>query len=216
MCSILPVREVQFASAGQGARQRACIAQWHAYLDPNEEGCGQGKEGCVELMQSPVFAVAILGIARLRKMNSNLLTTIQEQDRVPEACERNADHFSELCRARDLLIRDLEQRTRNADIAMRESIGAASVQRGRPQAPADARGEMEGRRDGRGGPAGHVRDNNGLAADLQGQIERPTSEASSRPESPSLEERGSFSRRKSPARSSGAVGFRRPEKGGGA
>ncbi|RYP42291.1 hypothetical protein DL768_010362 [Monosporascus sp. mg162] len=46
------------------------------------------------------------------------------------------------------------------------------------------------------GSAGHVRGNDDLVADLRGQIDRLMLEASPRPESPSLEERGSFWRRK--------------------
>ncbi|RYP66430.1 hypothetical protein DL770_008806 [Monosporascus sp. CRB-9-2] len=67
---------------------------------------------------------AVLEIARLREMNSNALTIIKEQHRVLEGVrEHNADRFSELCRVQDLLLRDLGQRTRSADIAMRESTG---------------------------------------------------------------------------------------------
>ncbi|RYO78104.1 hypothetical protein DL764_010148 [Monosporascus ibericus] len=94
--------------------------------------------------------------------------------------EHNADRFSELCRVQDIFIRDLEQRERNAEIATRESTE-------RLRCSEAARGHLRVLVTRIGRPAGCERP--------QGQIDRLTLEASSRPESPSLEERGSFHRR---------------------
>ncbi|RYP20800.1 hypothetical protein DL767_009385 [Monosporascus sp. MG133] len=110
---------------------------------------------------------------------SIFLTIAKEQDCVPEGVrEHNADRFSELCRVQDLLIRDLEQRARSADIAMRESTGRLRCSEVAPRAPA--------------GSVGHVRDSDGLVADLRGLIDGLTLQVSPRLESPSLEERGRF------------------------
>ncbi|RYP65613.1 hypothetical protein DL771_008221 [Monosporascus sp. 5C6A] len=143
---------VYWMSLNKAPVQQAHITQWDAYLNPDAmpfvrrlEGWGQDREACEELMQSPVFAAAVLEIDRLRETNSNLLTIIKAQDRVLEGV------------------------------------------------PASSAGDLEAPL---AGSAGHVRDNDGLAAEIRGQIDRQTSEASSRPESPSPEERGSFRRRK--------------------